>query len=49
VSNPELMEKVDYPADVKLKAKSILAGCKGGSAGEEAGQESTPSKAIKQN
>lgn len=35
VSNPHLMDKVDYASDVKMKAKSILAGCRGGSAGEQ--------------
>jgi aspartate/methionine/tyrosine aminotransferase len=33
VSFPELMDKVDFPSDVKAKAQGILSGCKGGSAG----------------
>ncbi|ODN02389.1 Alanine aminotransferase 2 [Orchesella cincta] len=33
VSYPELIDKSDFPADVKKKASEILAGCKGGSAG----------------
>ncbi|CAL8070732.1 unnamed protein product [Orchesella dallaii] len=33
VSYPELIDKSDFPADVKTKAREILAGCKGGSAG----------------
>lgn len=33
VSYPDLIDKSDFPEDVKKKARSILAGCKGGSAG----------------
>lgn len=33
VSFPQLMDQVDFPEDVKKKAKDILEGCKGGSAG----------------
>jgi len=33
VSYPDLIEKSDFPEDVKKKAKGILNGCKGGSAG----------------
>lgn len=33
VTCPDLIDKVDFPSDVKEKARAILAGCKGGSAG----------------
>lgn len=33
VSYPELINTSDFPADVKKKARAILDGCKGGSAG----------------
>lgn len=33
VSYPDLIQKSDFPEDVKKKAQAILAGCKGGSAG----------------
>ncbi len=34
VSFPDLIDKVDFPSDVKTKARLILEGCKGGSAGQ---------------
>ena len=33
VSYPALLDKLDVPSDVKAKAREILAGCKGSSAG----------------
>ncbi|XP_021957727.1 alanine aminotransferase 2-like isoform X2 [Folsomia candida] len=33
ISFPELIDTVNFPSDVKAKARSILGGCKGGSAG----------------
>jgi len=33
VAEPSLIDKVDYPADVKQKAKDLLAACGGGSIG----------------